>query len=170
MRSAEALSCHCRWLVNQIVEVCATRSYEAIVCFATNKTSINSDFLHTHVPRFPLLAPSSLHSTKRHSSAFKLAFTKSKEDTNGRYTYKLRLAPTSIKHGPPAYSLCEPTACNAEGLAANTEYTVSVVACGKAPYPCSHLLEEITVFTTPGSKSHSTQFSFSKVLPGDQSK
>ncbi len=138
-------------------------SYEAFVYFAANKASRNGALLHTHIPHIPLLAPSLLHSTKRNSSAFSLAFTKSKEDTDGRYTDKLGLAATSIKHGTPAYRVCEPTACNAEGLGANTEHNVSVVACDKVPDLCSQPSEEITIFTTPGSKSHSTQFS--KVLP-----
>ncbi len=131
-------------------------SNEAFAYFATNKSSRNSVFLHTHVPRIPLLAPSSLHSTNRHSSAFSLAFTKSKDDTNGKYTYKVRFAKASSQLQPPTTSPCEPTVCIAEGLGANTEHNVSVVACGNAPYLCSHPSEEITVFTTPGSKSHST--------------
>ncbi len=144
-------------------------SDKAFVYFATNKTSRNSIFLHTHVPRIPLLAPSSLNSTKRNSSAFALAFTMSKEDTDGRYTYMLRFAKPSSKLHSPTTSSCEPSVCIAEGLGANTEYTVSVVAFGKVPDLCSQPSEEITEFTTPGSKSHSTQFSFSKVLSGDQS-
>ncbi len=123
-------------------------SYKAFVYFATNRTSRNSAFLHTHVPRIPLLAPSSLHSTKRHSSAFSLAFTMSKEDTNGKYTYKVRFAKASSQRQPPTTSPCEPAVCIAEGLAPNTEYSASVVACGNAPYLCSHPSEEITVFNT----------------------